>query len=1637
MGQSDRSWEEKMADPSVNFYEVQETFRQQIAGKETEKGKGFKAFKRWEWFMEPRVYPAGERFPADAVMRAMEERPEMFVRSGNGNGEWVYIGNTGVPSSGGGAGRVNSVRTATGSALELYACAPGGGLWKTVNGGVSWSIMNTDFLASIGVSDVAVDPSNPNILYIATGDGDAGDTYSVGVLKSTDGGQSWSSTGLSWTVTQARTTNRILIHPTNPSTLIVATSNGLYRTTNAGVSWSQVQTGNFKDLIFKPGDPSVVYACTNRFYRSTNGGATWSLVSTNLPTSSQSSRLAVAVSNANPDVVYVLAGGSDQGFFGLYRSTDSGVTFTTQSNSPNILGWSSQGSDSGGQAWFDLRLVADPNNANIIYSGGVNVWKSTNGGVTWSCNAHWYGAGGLPYVHADIHAMYFVPGTSTLLIGCDGGVFRTTNGGSSYTDISSNLEIGQQYRLGISTLNSNLILTGWQDNGTNRKSGNSHSRVIGGDGMECAIDPTSNSIMYGELYYGNIVKSTNGGNSFGITVANSGGTAGTVHENGAWVTPFVLGSNPQHIFVGKTRVYRSTNGGNSFTALGAIGSGTVRALAVAPSNNNVIYASKGSTLYKSTDGSSFSTVTGLPNHSITYIAVHATDPNKVWITYSGFTAVNKVYFTSNGGSSWTNLTGNLPNLPVNCVVHSIGTNDGVYVGTDAGVFYRDNELGNWIPYMNGLPRVVVSELEIHYGSSTITAATYGRGTWRAPLFSVEPFDAVLVNILSPSGNSCTAQLNPQLLVQNAGSQTISSLLIYYAVSGQVNQSIIWTGSIAPGQTSTISLPTLNYGVGAFSFSANIVQVNGQVDGLPSNNSQTVSYTVSPGPVNDVCAQAIPLVVNDPEIITSNANSCLEGPEPTCGGTGIRDVWYSFVYSGGTITIETTLGSNSDTRLALYAACGGSQLACNDDASGIGLASRIVMACGTLNIGQTYYVQAGGSTGITGTFGIRVSSNSLPNDLCSGALPVLEFGVPISVSTSASCLNGVNPSCGGSQIQDAWFRFVYTGGSISISTSGPGTLTDPRIAVYAGCGGTMIACDDDDGPGTHSLIQFGCTPGDGVNGANEATVLVPGQTYYIQAGGYNGLSGTFQLLVSNGAVAGCTNALACNYFACANTDDGSCVSQQWYYADADGDGFGNPNAAILSCDPVFGYVSNGLDCADNNPDVNPLMSELCNGQDDNCDGFVDEGCTPQNDEPETASGVIPLPLGTCQNLAGTVQMANPSSSLTSCANCADVWYYFEASSRGVRIVCEATTFNARIELYSPNLELLASENSSDLIGREVMHYTSLIEGQVYLIRISSASSVEPNGNFTLCINSLEKSQCDMGLGPFSLCQSAKAKFVGAQVYGFRFISQSGQGISTGQTIGGSTLLRLDAVSGLRYGHTYTLLVDAGYLLPDASGNPILVWVSGNQPCLILTSPTPEVVLRVHDRCPEVRALNQQVALNTSVCGAVSYVWEFSQSDNGGGTMELPGIGSTRFISINTLSGFTLNTVYQVRAKSIFDYGESSFGSPACLQTGSGGQFIDQLSEFMEEPEGTTKPLFVSPNPNDGNSFTLLGSADLLEGILEISLRDAGGRLVQRWPSPQGLTPGMRIPLVRKPEPGVYFLEIRNVEGLQIERFVVIR
>jgi photosystem II stability/assembly factor-like uncharacterized protein len=756
---------------SKNFYNIQRAANQYWQGKNTkQKGNGWKPWKRWEWFWEQRTAPTGQ-FPQPGLIykeiRKQKVNGKKSIDKTQTIGEWLPLGPTTSPGGYNGLGRINCVRQHPTVSTTLYAGAASGGLWVSTNSGTLWTTY-TDELASIGITDLVFDPTNPSIMYLATGDGDAWDTRSVGVLKSTNGGATWNTTGLNWTQAEGRVISRLIAHPTDGNIYWAAGSNGIYKTTNAGATWTQTLTNvEIKDMEIQPGTPTVLYAAGTSFYKSTDGGSTWTQITSGFP-SFGVQRVALAVTAANTSFVYALVSNTNSAFLGLYRSTDSGENWTTMSTTPNILGWNQDGSGTDGQGWYDLCLAANPLSENEIYAGGINIWKSTNGGAEWFPVSSW-----TSNVHADQHDLWFVPNSSLLYAGNDGGVYKTTNTGTNWIWIGATMQITQFYKLGCSATNQNLVIGGSQDNGTKLRNGANWSDVIGGDGMECLIDYSNSNYMFGELYYGQIRKSTNGGLSFyDMTLPSE------FNDNlGAWVTPFVQHpTDPQTLYVGYRNIWKTTDRGSSWTQISNFTSSNMRLIQIAPSNPDVIYICNNSNVFYRSDngGTSWSQIALPTNNSLTYVAVHQSNPLTIWASFSGYTAGVKVFYSSDGGVNWTNISGSLPNVPVNCIVYQNNYYNRVYAGTDIGVYYKDNTTTDWVLFSDNLPNVPIDELEIHYASSKLRAATYGRGLWEAEI-PLSPIitGAVPVNICPGqqisvpftilttfnSGNIFTAQLS--------------------------------------------------------------------------------------------------------------------------------------------------------------------------------------------------------------------------------------------------------------------------------------------------------------------------------------------------------------------------------------------------------------------------------------------------------------------------------------------------------------------------------------------------------------------------------------------------------------------------------------------------------------------------------------------------------------------------------------------------------------------------------------------------------------------------------------------------------------------------------------------------------------
>ncbi len=738
-------WIQMMQDPDANFFQTQRAFNLYWADRPVTRGCGWKVFKRWEYMTRLRINPDGS-IPSQTRIYDEMARYNRKTRSANGN--WTSLGPSTIPLPGPagyeGLGRLNAVGFHPTDPNKIYVGSPSGGLWLSTDGGNTWTT-TTDTLPTLGVSAIIIDYSNPNRVLIGTGDRDAGDAPGLGVFLSTNGGATWtqSNSGMG-----NRVVGKMIQHPANPLIILAATSGGVYRSTDGGANWSQTKSGDFKDIVFKPGDPNTVYAAAGAdFYKSTDNGSTFAKITSGL-TGGQ--RGAIAVTAANPAYVYFLQSDNSSGYKGLYRSTNSGTDFTTRSTSPNILDWSCDGSGSGGQGWYDLAIAADPTNAEVVYVGGVDVWKSTNGGTTWTINSHWYGGCSVPAVHADCHILTYSPVNGKLYAGNDGGVYSTADGGVTWNDHTEGMTIGQIYKLGTSQTVREKTINGFQDNGTYTYSPSGWLATGGGDGMECAVDFNDAAYTYHTIYYGDIYRKTN--NNYEKHIAGNGVFG--ITESGNWVTPFLLSkSDPKTMFVGYKNIWRCLDVSKATLTwekisdnLGNSNSAEMCDLGQSAADPNILYASRYDNKFFRTDNALAATpvwydlTSAKPTTDlITDIATHPTDPNTLYIT-----AGNSVYKSTDRGLNWTDMTDNLPAIHLNAIVYYKNANEGLYVGSEAGVYYRDPTTGGWISFNEGMPHSArVTELEIYYDNDSVSrdalrASTYGRGLWTSDFYQAQP-----------------------------------------------------------------------------------------------------------------------------------------------------------------------------------------------------------------------------------------------------------------------------------------------------------------------------------------------------------------------------------------------------------------------------------------------------------------------------------------------------------------------------------------------------------------------------------------------------------------------------------------------------------------------------------------------------------------------------------------------------------------------------------------------------------------------------------------------------------------------------------------------------------------------------------
>lgn len=848
----------KITAPTEKGYTLKElsaAFNSYWEGKDwKKKGSGFKPYKRWENFWKYQVDSQGY-LPSPGQLLQSFKNKQAAKLIPNPTANWTAIGPFDPGTLAGalpGTGRVNEMAVDPNNSDIWYAGAPAGGIWKSTDAGSTWANLFDEFL-QIGVSGIAIDPSDSNVIYIATGDDDAADSFSIGVFKSIDGGATWAETGLgpssdtNWN--NARLISQVAIDPTDSNIVWASTNFGMFKSTDAGATWEQKRTGNFTDFRFKPGDSNTLYAITNNdFFKTTDGNIFTEINSDVLPNSS--GRRVLDVTAANPEVVYVLSASTsfdNFGYQGLYKSTDSGETFVESANAVNILESS--------QAWFDLALAVSPTNENELYTGCLNIWKSSNGGDSFSRLNRW-NVNDNAYAHADIHTLKFF--NNILFAGTDGGLYTSSNGGATFDDMTNNMAITQFYRISVAQKNANRISGGTQDNAGYVANGTDWNVFTGGDGMDYEVDPSNEDIIYGFVQFGDpLFITNNAGQSVGGVNAPAG-------ESGNWITPLAVNSMGE-VFAGYSQsVYKLIGNAwqewsNQFGYQGFSGNeNNLDDIEIDPSNPSIMYVADDDKIFKSVDGgvtftefvSLGSDIADMAIKSDDGSIIYAVTSNRVGTSQASQSNVRSVFKIpvngSGGAGTPENITLNLPaDQAYFAIVHQgRNTLNPIYVGTSLGVYRLDDSITEWEEYFEGLPNTAVSDLEITLDDEIITASTYGRGVFQSPLPVEQPNDEIRLQAISPSfGSVICDEIIPELLVENKGLNTITEVQVVYNVNAESDENFTWTGNLPSGETATITLPSLTGSVisGDNDLTATVAIAN---DAYSDNNSASTQFIIN-------------------------------------------------------------------------------------------------------------------------------------------------------------------------------------------------------------------------------------------------------------------------------------------------------------------------------------------------------------------------------------------------------------------------------------------------------------------------------------------------------------------------------------------------------------------------------------------------------------------------------------------------------------------------------------------------------------------------------------------------------------------------------------------------------------------------
>ncbi|MEM9837255.1 MAG: T9SS type A sorting domain-containing protein [Bacteroidota bacterium] len=702
-------------------------------------------------FMQ-RAYPNGRIDPVALEKTAAYKRAKLDSKSLRSSVSWEFAGPENI------GGRITDIEIPVDASEVYYVGAASGGIFKTTDGGANW-LPIFDEVEYLSIGDMEISKSNTDLIWVGTGESNAGGGSLAydgnGVYQSTDGGLTWTNKGL----TNAGSIAKVLIDPNDDNTVYAAamgelfensSNRGVYKSTDSGLNWEKVlfisDSTGIIDMVNHPTDSDILYAAawervrrpryrsyggpTSGIYRSLDGGASWDELTNGLPTAgSQKGRISIAIAPSNPNVLYARYANAIGHIQGVYRTNNGGDTWTAVN--------SSQLTNVGFHWWF-RGIYVDPLDESTIYNVDFVVQKSVDGGNSWFT--------AFPGVHVDQHALAFnAQNNNEVLLGNDGGVYKSNNNGASSTKYL-NLPITQFYRFYVDPQNPDKIYGGSQDNSTMRTTTGSlddWNIIFGGDGFQPLVAADNTNVIYALSQRGNLVKSTN--NAANFSSATSGITSA---DRNNWDTPVVFDpQDPQTLYYGTQRVWKTTNATASWTPIspdltngdggGNLTFGTITTMDVSAVDQNTIVAgTDDANVWITQDGGSNWTniSSNLPNLWTTKVLADRTDANTIYVTFSGYRYADDashVFKSTDAGASWTAIGNGLPDVPVNDIVKD--TYGNLYLATDVGVFSSNNEGADWMLMDNNLPAVPVTDLHIDEAQELLYAATYGRSAYKADI----------------------------------------------------------------------------------------------------------------------------------------------------------------------------------------------------------------------------------------------------------------------------------------------------------------------------------------------------------------------------------------------------------------------------------------------------------------------------------------------------------------------------------------------------------------------------------------------------------------------------------------------------------------------------------------------------------------------------------------------------------------------------------------------------------------------------------------------------------------------------------------------------------------------------------------